>query len=164
MNLVINSTKITKNESGLYSLNDLHRAAGGLVKHQPNKFMRSQSFNEVVEILNAQKRGFSAVEKKQGRYNGGTWICKELVYKYAMWVNAEFEVNVIQTFDSIIQSIESPSTMKALNELTSKIESDKGIASECGKALANYKKIKKNNQDKWIEGVKAAQLNLGFKG
>lgn len=164
MELVINNTAITKNENGLYSLNDLHKAAGGLIKDLPNKFMASKSFKNVTNVLNAQNSAFKSVEKKQGRYNGGTWICKELVYKYAMWVNAEFEVNVIQTFDGIINAIESPATMKALNELTLKIESDKDIASECGKALANYKKVKKQNQDKWIAGVKSAQLSLGFKG
>lgn len=164
MSLVINNTVITKNENGLYSLNDLHKAAGGLIKDLPNKFMASKSFKNVVDVLNAQNSAFKTVEKKQGRYNGGTWICKELVYKYAMWVNAEFEVNVIQTFDQIVNTVESPSTMKALNELTLKIESDKSIASECGRALANYKKIKKANQDKWIKGVKLAQMSLGFKG
>lgn len=164
MELIINKTEITKNENGLYSLNDLHKSAGGLVKDLPNKFMASKSFKNVVDVLIAQKSAFNPVEKKQGRYNGGTWICKELVYKYAMWVNAEFEVNVIQTFDEIISAIDSPATMKALNELTLKIESDKDIASECGKALAHYKKVKKNNQDRWIAGVKSAQLSLGFKG
>ena len=164
MKLGINKIEITKNENGLYSLNDLHKASGGLIKDLPNKFMASKSFKNVIGVLNAQNSAYKTVEKRQGRYNGGTWICKELVYKYAMWVNAKFEVNVIQTFDGIIKSIESPSTMKALNDLTFKIESDKDIASECGKALAHYKKVKKNNQDKWVAGVKKAQLSLGFKG
>lgn len=163
MELVINKTEITKNENGLYSLNDLHKAAGGLNKDLPNKFMASKSFKNVVSVLNAQNSAFNPVEKRQGRYGGGTWICKELVYKYAMWVNAEFEVKVIQTFDSIIESVESPETMKALNDLTIKIESDKGIASECGKALAHYKKVKKQNQDRWVAGVRKAQLSLGLK-
>ena len=162
--LIINDTIVTTDSEGRYSLNDLHRSSGGLLKDKPAKFMRTDSFANVVEILKGQNRTFNPVVKKQGRYNGGTWVCKELVYKYAMWVNAEFEVNVIQTFDQIVNSINAPSTMQALNELTMKIECDKATASDCGKALAHYKKVKKYNQDKWVESVKSAQLSLGFEG
>lgn len=162
--LVINNTVITKDADGRFSLNDLHKASGGMVKDLPNKFMRSESFKNVVEVLIAQNRAFNPVVKKQGRYNGGTWICKELVYKYAMWVNAEFEVKVIQTFDSVVNKLNTPSSMAALNELTAKIESDKSIASFCGKELAKYKKIKKENEQAFADEVLNAQLTLGFKG
>lgn len=161
-NLVINNLEITTDDQGRYSLNDLHKAAGGTIKHLPNKFMRSNSFNDVVGVLNAQKRAFEPVVKKQGRYGGGTWVCKELVYKYAMWVNADFEVKVIQTFDSIVNKLNTPSSMLALNELTAKIESDKHVASVCGRELAKYKQIKKENEQKFINEVSAAQLTLGF--
>jgi len=160
--LTINNTLITTDNDGRFSLNDLHLASGGNPKDKPSKFMRTDSFKNVVEVLKGQKRSFNPVIKKQGRYNGGTWVSKELVYKYAMWVNAEFEVKVIQTFDQIMNSINPPATMQALNELTEKIESDKDIASKCGQALAHYKKVKKDNQDKWIKGVQEAQYSLGF--
>ena len=162
--LVINNTVITKDQDGRFSLNDLHKAAGGLVKDLPNKFMRSDSFSKVVEVLNAQNRAFNPVVRKQGRYNGGTWVCKELVYKYAMWVNADFEVKVIQTFDSIVNKLNAPSSMTALNELTAKIESDKDVASFCGKELSRYKKIKKENEQAFADEVLNAQLSLGFRG
>jgi len=162
MNLVINKKEITTDSNGRYSLNDLHEAAGGLNSQKPSLFYRSDSFNSVVDVLNAQNRAFSPIVKKQGRYNGGTWVCKELVYKYAMWISAEYEVNVIQTFDSIINKINAPSVMEALNDLTLKIESDSAIASKCGAALAHYKKVKKENTEKWIESVSEAQLNLGL--
>lgn len=163
-NLVINNTEITKDGEGRFSLNDLHKAAGGLQKDLPSKFMRSESFKNVVQVLNDQKRTFKPVSKKQGRYGGGTWVCKELVYKYAMWVNAEFEVNVIQTFDAVVNKLNAPSSMAALNELTAKIESDKNVASFCGKELAKYKRVKKENETKFAEEVLNAQLTLGFKG
>lgn len=161
MKLVICNTEITQDENGRYSLNDLHKASGSAVKDLPNKFMASKSFKSIVDILIAENSAFEPVVKKQGRYTGGTWICKELVYKYAMWVNASFELTVIRTFDSIKSE---PVTMQALNELTKKIESDKQIASYCGTELAKYKKVKKENHDKWIEGVKSAQYTLGFEG
>ena len=157
--LILNEVTITKDDHGRFSLNDLHKAAGGDNKYKPSLFYRSGSFSDVVEVLTAQNRAFNPIEKKQGRYNGGTWVCKELVYKYAMWVNPKFEVMVIQTFD---KAINPPSTMAALNELTVKIESDKEVASFCGKELAKYKKVKKDNEQNWLDGVLNAQFSLGF--
>jgi hypothetical protein len=157
--LILNETLITKDADGRFSLNDLHKSAGGKIKDLPNKFMASKSFVEVVDILNAEKSAFKPMIRKQGRYSGGTWVCKELVYKYAMWVSAEFELKVIRTFD---QATSPPSTMVALNELTAKIESDKEVASFCGAELAKYKKVKKENEQNWLDGVLNAQFSLGF--
>lgn len=162
--LVINGTEISTDSDGRFSLNDLHKASGGKSKHQPSYFIRNSNVIEVAEILNLQKSGVKAIERKAGRYNGGTWVCKELVYKYAMWVNAKFEVQVIQTFDSVVNKLNTPSSMAALNELTAKIESDKNIASFCGKELAKYKLIKKENEQAFAEEVLNAQLTLGFTG
>lgn len=160
--LVINSTEIATDDQGRFSLNDLHKSSGGLVKDLPNKFMRSESFKNVCDVLIAQNRAFEPVVKKQGRYTGGTWVCKELVYKYAMWVNAEFEVKVIQTFDSVVSILNAPSSMVALNELTAKIESDKDVASFCGRELNKYKKIRKQNEEAFMAEIAKAQLTLGF--
>lgn len=162
--LIINKKEITTDEDGRYSLNDLHAASGGTARTKPALFMQNKNFKDFVEILKVDNPTFNPVSRKQGRYNGGTWVSKELVYKYAMWVNPSFELKVIRTFDKLMASIDAPETMEALNELTLKIESDKATASECGKALAHYKKVKKYNQDKWVAGVKSAQLSLGFEG
>lgn len=164
MNLVINDTQITTDASGRFSLNDLHKASGGSIKDLPNKFMANKTFKDMVKLLNADNPAFESVVRKQGRYNGGTWVCKELVYKYAMWVNVDFELKVIRTFDSMMSLIDAPLTMQALNDLTMKIERDQGVASECGRALNHYKKVKRQNEEKFIDGVKSLQLTLGFEG
>jgi len=161
--LVINSTEITTDHEGRFSLNDLHAASGGKAKTKPALFMQNKNFKDFVDILKVDNPTFEPVSKKQGRYNGGTWVCKELVYKYAMWVNPNFELKVIRTFDAISNKINTPSSMAALNELTAKIESDKKVASFCGKELAKYKKIKKENEQAFADEVLNAQLTLGFK-
>jgi hypothetical protein len=74
----------------------------------------------------------------------------------------EFKISVIDFF--IGNKKQPPATMKALNELTKKIESDKDIASKCGQALAHYKKVKSENEKSWVESINEAQLNLGLKG
>ena len=162
MLMTINGKEITTDIEGRFSLNDLHKAAGANVKDLPNKFMRSKSFKDVVEILIAQNRAVKPMIRKSGRYGGGTRVCKELVYKYAMWTNPEFEVKVIQTFDKLTSKINPPSSMAALNELSKKIMSDKDVASFCGKELSRYRTIKKENEEAFEEEVKRAQLTLGF--
>lgn len=160
MQLTINNVDIGINENGLYSLNDLHKAAGSKNKHIPSKFYRSNNFKNIVEILLSQKRTVEVIDKKTGRWGGGTWVCEELVLKYAMWIDAGFELQVMQIFLATNKS--APATMTALNELTRKIESDKAIASQCGKELANYRKVKKENEKSWIEQINSAQFALGI--
>ena len=163
MDLVINNTAIKKDDSGRYSLNDLHQASGGNHNHQPNYFIRTKSFKETVKFLTPTILGINPIERKAGRYGGGTWICEQLVIEYAMWVNVEFKVKVMQHFLDSHQKKEAPATMAALNELTKKIESDKAIASKCGQALANYKKVKKENTQNWQESVSTVQFKLDIK-
>ena len=60
-------------------------------------------------------------------------------------------------------SIRNPASMEALNALSSKMEGDKDLASKCGKALSEYKMIKKENEQHWKKAVEDAQLTLGIK-
>lgn len=160
--LVINDTEITTDGDGRFSLNDLHVAAGGSPKHKPSQFLKIDSVVAVIEILSGSTNHFNPVSKIRGRYNGGTWVCKELVYKYAMWISPEFEVKVIQTFDSLMSGNFAPISMQDMNSLVKKIESDKDAASLCGKELAKYKKVKKENQEAFEAGVNSVQMALGF--
>ena len=160
--LVINNVDIGTDELGRFSLNDLHKAAGSAVSALPNKFLRQESVKKVEQILNAQNRAFKAIEIKRGRYTGGTWVCKELVYKYAMWVDAEFEVKVIQTFDSINSAARAPDSMHRLNTIVAKAQKDNQDASFHGRELANHKKTKKENQKNIETEVERIQLKLGF--
>jgi len=161
--LVINDVQIGTDSNGRFSLTDLHKAAGGDQKIKPFLFLRSDSVARVIEVLKAQNCALEPVSIKRGRYTGGTWVCKELVYKYAMWVDSEFEVNVIQTFDKLQSKGKAISSMQAINDLVAKIESDKQVASFCGAELAKYKKIKKENSAKLTGEVERIQLKLGFK-
>lgn len=92
---------------GLYSLNDLHKASGGLEKHATYRFMRHSQTKELITeiertpyMVDGQKT--NTFKSIRGGNNQGTWVCKELVYAYAMWVSAKFHLAVIRAFDVLI--------------------------------------------------------------
>lgn len=99
---------------GLYSLNDLHKASGNESKHQPAFFMRNQETKELIEeiersanllngaICKAVKRIQGGDAKKQG-----TYVCKEIVYRYAMWISPKFALIVIRAFDAMVTRTDS---------------------------------------------------------
>ena len=93
---------------GLYCLNDLHRASGGLEKHQPAFFMRNQETKELIAELEKETKVSSAnlqtiIKKITGKgLHQGTYACKEIVYRYAMWISPKFALAVIRVFDAFV--------------------------------------------------------------
>ena len=85
-----------RQQNGLFSLNDLHKAAGGEAKHQPALFMRMEQTQALItEIGNSTDS--QSFKTKEGR-NGGTYACRELVIAYAAWISAAFHLKVIRVF------------------------------------------------------------------
>lgn len=80
---------------GLYSLNDLHKAAGGDAKHRPNYFLGNEQTKALVAEI--EIAGIPAISS---RPKIGTYVCKELVYAYAMWISPKFNLAVIRAFDA----------------------------------------------------------------
>lgn len=107
-NLLILSKKI-RTLNGLYSLNDLHKAAGSESKHAPYRFMRNEQTIELIEEIKRSPNleignigiNDSPVLVSRGGNEQGTWVCKELVYSYAMWISAKFHLQVIRAFDAM---------------------------------------------------------------
>jgi hypothetical protein len=99
--LVIADVSIRQDAEGRYCLNDLHRAAGGEKKHGPSYWITNAQTMELIEEL--ETTGIPVVTA-EGR-NGGTYVCKELVYAYAMWISAAFHLKVIRAYDQIVTTM-----------------------------------------------------------
>lgn len=102
--LVIDDTPIRQFD-GLFRLNDLHQAAGGEPKHEPTNWMRNDRTQSLVNEIEQSADLQTAIKVKNGGNNPGTYVCKELVYAYAMWVSARFHLHVIRAFDAIVTAI-----------------------------------------------------------
>ncbi len=98
--LSISSITIRRDAEGRYSLNDLHRAAGGEKRHGPSYFLSSPQTMELLAELETTGQPVVTVE---GR-NGGTWVVKQVVVSYAAWISPKFHLEVINTFLAATQS------------------------------------------------------------
>ena len=97
--LTVANTLIRKNESGLYCLNDLHKASGGERKNKPQYFMMNKRTKDLISVCSDDGIPSSVIK---GGESQGTYVCKELVYAYAMWISAEFYHHVIKTYDAVV--------------------------------------------------------------
>jgi hypothetical protein len=107
---LIISSKDIRTLDGLYSLNDLHKAAGSESRHLPAQFLRNQQTRELIAEIDSYANSHSSDEKLSHKIqNGkGTWVCKELVYAYAMWISPKFNLEVIRAFDQAQQPEPEP--------------------------------------------------------
>ena len=103
--LTINSFAIRQSEN-LYSLNDLHKAAGGEDKHRPTFFLRTDQTQALIEELKCADSHTLPVKVETGR-KGGTYVAWEIVYSYAMWISAKFSLAVIRAYHAL-QSSSNP--------------------------------------------------------
>lgn len=122
--LTIAHTTIHQDANGRYCLNDLHKASGGENRHRPSLWMANKQTKALIdELLSEQKHiypkagipalgvvpqsrnscfGIAPVEVIQGGEWNGTFVVKELVYAYAMWISPAFTLKVIRAYDALV--------------------------------------------------------------
>lgn len=105
--LTVANVTIRQDGQGRFNLNDLHEAAGGHSNDAPRQWLRSQKSQELLEELTRelimQNCTIEPLSSKRGRY-GGTYVIKELVYAYAMWISPQFNIKVIRAYDEMVNA------------------------------------------------------------
>lgn len=103
--IAIDGIEIRTDAQGRFCLNDLHKASGNERKNEPSLFLSNKQTQELVQELITT--GNPVVQKNHpvsvinGGNDRGTYVVKELVYSYAMWISAAFNLKVIRTFDAV---------------------------------------------------------------
>lgn len=132
--LTIGEFSIRQDDDGRYCLNDLHKASGGNKKHQPAYFVRNQQTKDLIEIIEGENDDLQICRSKQAvnsiRGKGleqGTYVVKELVYSYAMWISAKFHLQVIRAYDAMVMQFRvkarqaiSPEQQALLHEIVAR--------------------------------------------
>lgn len=110
MTIHIAGLTIKQSSNGLYSVNDLHRASGGLNKHQPEHWYRLQSTTDLIRFLQSQEKNtgngskniIETIKGGNDRTAQGTYVCRKLVVAYAMWISPQFYDHVLTVFLEVV--------------------------------------------------------------
>ena len=100
----IDSLEIKTDAEGRYCLNDLHKASGGDNKNRPSLWLANDHSQKLVAELEAGNPATKPINTMKGRGITGTYVCKELVYSYAMWISPAFQLKVIRAYDSLMNN------------------------------------------------------------
>ncbi|GAB6854462.1 KilA-N domain-containing protein [Asaia astilbis] len=103
--LTILATAIRQDAEGRYCLNDCHKASGGMKKDGPSYWLATDQATAIAAKLTDTENPVSPVSSIKGGANQGTYVAKELVYAYAMWISADFSLTVIRAFDAMVQGV-----------------------------------------------------------
>lgn len=134
--LTIADVSIRVDAKGRYCLNDLHKAAGGEARHEPHQFMRLDQTQALAEEINSADQRIS-VQTKRGA-NGGTFVARELVYAYAMWISPAFHLKVIRAYDKAMSDVgdwrklrhQAASSFKVANDILKMVRQEQGKETE----------------------------------
>lgn len=98
----IDGAVIRQDQFGRYCLNDLHKASGGEQKNQPRYFLENKQTQDLAQALTDSGIPLSPINVIRGGLEQGTYVVKQIVYAYAMWISAAFNLKVINTFDAVV--------------------------------------------------------------
>ncbi len=110
----------------LYSLNDLHKASGGEPRHKPSNWLANKQTSDLIAEI--EIAGIPAIQKKQGL---GTFVCKELVVHYGMWISPAFSLKVIRAFLDTQEDV-SASPKTTADERTGLRQAVSALVGKCG--------------------------------
>ena len=118
--LILEDTYVRQDEQGRFSLNDLHQAAGGEQRHRPNYWLETKQTQDLIAELgnswNSMSSGTSiaGIPAIEAKTKVGTFVARELVYAYAMWISPAFHLQVIRTFDALATGRMGPAGSNAM--------------------------------------------------
>ncbi|POF63846.1 KilA-N domain-containing protein [Novacetimonas maltaceti] len=114
--LSILNTTIRQDPFGRYCLNDCYKAAGSPSHKGPNEWTKNAQTDGLIEELRSGGNSPDPIKiiKTGPNEKRGTYVVKELVYAYAMWISPAFHLRVIRAFDAMMQGTALPPPVDAV--------------------------------------------------
>ena len=154
--------KIRVDDDGFICLTDLWKASGGDTKNQPSKFLINESSKKFIESLGF-KTGYPVLRIQQGGKNPGTWADKLISYKYASFIDPDFEIGVYTLLDKYFSGdIHHVSIQDQAMDLIRKTIACDNKGSFHGRELAFHKKRKHQLHDELEEFMDKVQIKIDF--
>lgn len=111
--LTIAGCEIRRDADGRYCLNDLHKVSGNNKRHRPSLWLANKATKELIVEVNLEagnpasnevnlEARIPASNSVRGRGITATYVVKELVYAYAMWISPKFHLRVIRAYDALV--------------------------------------------------------------
>ncbi|OOF38977.1 hypothetical protein BKK50_11135 [Rodentibacter rarus] len=137
-NLTILKTSISQLDN-LYNLKDLHRVSGNEAKHEPYRFVRLDTTQELIEEIQKEDPTAQPLKTLRGTH-GGTYACEELVLAYAMWISPKFHLVVLRAFLAMHRNEQQQLTLPEPPKMYQRDLTEKEMQDFCWAwyALRNY--------------------------
>ncbi|MCF7540614.1 KilA-N domain-containing protein [Pseudomonas petrae] len=108
-------------------------------------------------ISNTRNSGYLVSRRGNG---GGTWLHPKLAINFARWLSAKFSVWCDARIEDILHG--APSALDRLNRACKNFDDGEAIASESGRKLNAWKRIKPALIDEIERGRELLQMTLGL--
>jgi len=102
LEITVANVGVRTDSDGRYCLNDLHKASGGEKRHGPSYWLANQQTKELLAEMGDTGIPVGPICTVNDGVNNGTFVAKELVYAYAMWISPAFHLKVIRAYDALV--------------------------------------------------------------
>ncbi len=146
---------------GLISLTDMWKASGGNADDKPALFLRSAKVKAYIAALEGKVQKCT-LRKKRGGTEAGTWAEKLIAYKYAGWINPEFEVGAYMVLDAYFsgQLVPAQSAMQQLINAQAAMLDYTRYSSFHGRGLNQCRGRRQELQEQIDSAMSKCQLRL----
>lgn len=139
-NLELCGQTVRVNDDGFVSLTDMWKASGGKSRNLAGKFVNNDSTKGFIKSLEV-KTGYPVLKIVRGGKSAGTWAYKLLAYKYAGWIDPDFEVGAYTVLDKYFSGeLKHKKGWQALHDYVIAERFSKKLGSFHGKGLSERRK------------------------
>ena len=165
--LMISGHNVKVDDQGMVSLTDMWKASGSANRNRPRFFIENDKTEAFLKALDKRnsvenpKAGFPALRIIKGGTYPGTWANELVAYKYAGWIDPDFEVGAYKVLGRFFSGeLIDKKGWKALHDYVIDERFSKTMGSFHGKGLSQRRKDRTELEKRHIQLIEEYQLKL----